>query len=145
MHEHNHDGAAPARHAYDYAVIRLVPRVERGEFINVGVILSCPDKRFLEARCDVNRERIRAFDPALDLDEVHDLLAAVCAVCAGGEASGPLGRLTQRERFHWLTSPRSAMVQMSPAHPGVCDDPAETLEHLLDVMVRVGKNEGEKS
>jgi Protein of unknown function (DUF3037) len=121
---------------YDYAVIRVVPRVEREEFVNVGVIVSCPEKKFLEARIEVDEGRLAALDATLDLDAVRAHLAAIPVICAGGEAAGALGRLSQRERFRWLVAPRSAVVQTSPAHAGRCDDPGALLEHLLDTMVR---------
>ncbi len=118
-------------HAYDYAVIRVVPRVDREEFLNVGVVLSCPDHRFLEALISVDRARLGAFAPALDLDIVCRHLASFEAVCRGGDEAGPIGALPPRQRFHWLTAPRSTVIQTSPAHTGVCDDPAQTLERLV--------------
>ncbi|GAA0722312.1 DUF3037 domain-containing protein [Dokdonella soli] len=124
-------------HAYDYALIRVVPRVERGEFVNAGVVLSCKRGGFLEARIELDEARLRALDPALDLDTVRGHLAAFAAICAGGEAAGPIGKLPPRERFHWLTAPRSTMIQTSPTHTGRCPDPAVAIERLLDTMVRV--------
>ena len=123
-------------HAYDYAVIRVVPRVERGEFVNVGIVLSCKRGGLLEARIEVDEARLRALDPALDLDTVRQHLAAFAAICAGGADAGPIGQLPQRERFHWLTAPRSTMIQTSPTHTGRCPDPQAAIEHLLDSMVR---------
>jgi hypothetical protein len=124
------------RCTYDYAVLRVVPRVERGEFVNVGVVVSCPAKRFLEARIELDEARLRALDPAADLESIRAHLASIPAICAGGKAAGPIGQLTQRERFHWLVAPRSTMIQTSPAHTGCCTDPGAVLEHLLDTMVR---------
>jgi hypothetical protein len=121
---------------YDYAVIRVVPRVEREEFVNVGVLVSCPEKNFLEARIALDEERLAALDATLDLEAVRAHLAAIPVICAGGEGAGALGLLSQRERFRWLTAPRSAVVQTSPAHAGRCDDPGALLEHLLETMVR---------
>jgi hypothetical protein len=121
---------------YDYAIIRVVPRVEREEFINVGVILSCPEKKFLEARIELDEERLRAFASWFDLDFIHPHLAAIPAICAGGAQAGPIGQLTQRERFHWLIAPRSTIIQTSPAHTGYCKDPAAVMERLLEMMVR---------
>jgi hypothetical protein len=121
---------------YDYAVIRVVPRVEREEFVNVGVLVSCPEKNFLEARIELDEERLAALDATLDLEAVRAHLAAIPVICAGGEGAGALGLLSQRERFRWLTAPRSAVVQTSPAHAGRCDDPGALLEHLLETMVR---------
>src|SRR5215813_7257678 len=121
---------------YDYAIIRVIPRVEREEFVNVGVIVSCPTKGFLEARLALDEQRLMALDPTLDIATVRDHLVAIASMCAGGEQAGPLGRLSQRERFHWLVAPRSTVIQTSPAHTGRCKDPTAVLEHLLDTMVR---------
>ena len=122
---------------YDYAVIRVVPRVDRAEFINVGVIVSCQRSDLLEARIEVNEQRLLALDPGLDLRAVREHLAAIPAICAGGETAGPIGRLSRRERFDWLTAPRSTMIQTSPVHSGRCRDPGEVIEHLLATMVRL--------
>lgn len=122
--------------SYDYAVIRVVPRVEREEFVNVGIIVSCPSHDFLEARIELDPQRIAAFDPTLDLEAIRKHLAAIPIICKGGPDAGPIGRLAPRERFHWLVAPRSAVIQTSPAHSGRCDDPAALIEHLLDTMVR---------
>jgi hypothetical protein len=126
----------PAEHTYDYAIVRLVPRVERGELINVGVILSCPAADFLEARIDLNPSRLLALDPALDVDGARAHLDVIPRVCRGGPEAGELGALPQRSRFHWLVSPRSTIIQMSPVHTGRTDDPAKTLQRLLETMVR---------
>jgi hypothetical protein len=123
-------------HAYDYALIRVVPRVERGEFVNVGVVLSCKNGGGLEARIEVDEMRLRVLDPAIDIETVRSHLAAFAAICAGGEDAGPIGRLPPRERFRWLTAPRSTMIQTSPTHTGRCADPAAAIERLLDTMVR---------
>ena len=125
---------------YDYAVIRVVPRVEREEFVNVGVIVSCPARDFLAARIEVDEARLAALAPSLDLDALRAHLATVPRICAGGPEAGPLGRLSARERFRWLTAPRSALIQCSPAHTGQCTDPDALLEHLLDTMVRPPKD-----
>jgi Protein of unknown function (DUF3037) len=122
--------------SYDYAVIRVVPRVEREEFVNVGVIVSCPARDFLEARIELQPQRIAALDATLDLDAIRKHLAAIPVICKGGVDAGPIGRLSPRERFHWLVAPRSAVIQTSPAHSGLCDDPAALIERLLDTMVR---------
>ena len=123
-------------HAYDYALIRVVPRVERGEFVNVGVVLSGKAGGLLEARIEIDEARLLALDPALDLDVVRGHLAAFAAICAGGAAAGPIGQLPPRERFHWLSAPRSTMIQTSPTHTGRCAEPAAAIERLLDTMVR---------
>jgi hypothetical protein len=122
---------------YDYAIIRVVPRVEREEFINVGVIVSCPAKKFLEARIELDEQRLRAFAPALDIESIRPHLAAIPAICAGGAQAGPIGQLTQRERFHWLIAPRSTIIQTSPAHTGYCKNPDDVIVRLLDTMVRI--------
>lgn len=125
-----------ARYPYDYAIVRVVPRVEREEFVNVGAIVSCPGRRALEARIEVNEARLRALDPALDLERVRAHLASIERICEGGEGAGPIGQLSQRERFHWLVARRSGLIQTSPVHTGHCEDPAVLLEHLMEVMVR---------
>lgn len=126
----------PALPSYDYAVIRVVPRVEREEFVNAGVILFCRTRRFLQARVELDRQRLLALAPCLDLAAVERHLATIPRLCEGGEAAGPLGRLGLAERFHWLVAPRSTIIQPSPVHSGLCADPAAALEHLLATMVR---------
>ncbi len=121
---------------YDYAVIRVVPKVEREEFVNVGIIVSCPAGEFLEARIELDEQRLTAVDPTLDVETIRTHLATIPIICAGGQEAGPMGKASQRERFHWLTAPRSTVIQTSPVHTGFCEDPADVLEHLLDTMVR---------
>jgi Protein of unknown function (DUF3037) len=125
-----------AHNSYDYAVIRVVPRVERAEFINAGVILWCSAKDFLEARIELNEVRARALDPSLDLDAVRKHLASIVVICAGGPEAGAIGRLSKRERFDWLVAPRSTIIQTSSVHTGRCTDLHQALERLLDTMVR---------
>ena len=122
--------------SYDYAIIRVVPRVDREEFINVGVIVSCPALDYLAARIELDEARLRVLHPGIDLDMVRQNLASIPTICAGGPGSGPIGRLTPRERFHWLVAPRSAMIQTSPVHSGLCDAPDAALDALLDGLVR---------
>ena len=126
----------PVEHTYDYAIIRVVPRVERGEAINAGVILSCPALDFLEARVELDAARLAALDPATDVDAARAHLESFPRICRGGPEAGPVGALPQRARFHWLVSPRSTVIQVTPVHTGRTGDPASTLERLLDTMVR---------
>ncbi len=120
---------------FDYAMIRLVPRVEREEFFNVGVILSCPAHKFLEARIFLNEEKLKCFAPTTDAAEVRRYLEIIPKICAGHEDSGLIGKLTQRERFYWLTAQRSTIIQSSPIHTGFTADAAQTLKHLFGKMV----------
>jgi hypothetical protein len=129
----------PDPSTYDYAVIRVVPRVEREEFVNAGVIVSCPAADFLESRIELDEKRLLALDPSVDLEAVRTHLATIPAICAGGEAAGPIGKLPPRERFRWLIAARSTIIQASPAHTGRCGDPHALLEHLLETMVRPPK------
>jgi hypothetical protein len=121
--------------SYDYAVIRVVPRVERGEFVNVGVIVSCPARSFLQARIALDESRLRALDPTLDMDAVRAHTESIRVICAGGKEAGSLGKLSQRERFHWMVAPRSTIIQTSAAHTGKCNDPQKLIEHLMEKMV----------
>ena len=126
----------PDHSTYDYAVIRVVPRVEREEFVNVGVVVSCPDRDFLEARIELDPARIAALDATLDIESIRAHLATIPLICRGGDAAGPIGRLPPRERFHWLIAPRSAVIQVSPAHTGRCENPEALLARLVETMVR---------
>ena len=124
-----------APNSYDYVLIRLVPSVERGECLNVGVILFCRTLGFLEARFHLNGARALALSPDLDLAAIQQQLVTIMRICEGGPEAGPLGKMSQSERFHWLVSPRSTIIQTSPVHEGVCDDPEVALEHLHKMMV----------
>jgi hypothetical protein len=126
----------PATRSYDYALIRVVPRVERQEFVNAGVVVWCREQDLLEARIDLDESRLRALDPTVDVEAVRRHLASIEQVCAGGAAAGALGKLSKRERFDWLVAPRSTIIQTSPVHSGRCADMTDMLEHLLDTMVR---------
>jgi Protein of unknown function (DUF3037) len=126
----------PAPSTYDYAIVRVVPRVERGEFVNAGVILSCAASQHLQARIELDESALLALAPELDLAPIRAALAAIPVVCAGGAAAGAIGRLSVRERFHWLVAPRSTSVQTSPVHTGRCDDLEAAIEHLMARMVR---------
>jgi hypothetical protein len=122
--------------SYDYAIVRVVPRVEREEFMNVGVIISCPSQEFLEARIELDEPRLAMLDSALDLETVRAHLASIPLICRGGTAAGPIGKLSRRERFDWLVAPRSTMIQTSAVHTGRCTNPLDLMEHLLRTMVR---------
>lgn len=126
----------PTPNSYDYAVVRVVPRVERGEFINVGIILWCASQDYLGARMELDEARLRALDPNVNIEAVRSHLASIPRVCAGGPEAGQIGALSRRERFDWLVAPRSTIIQVSPVHTGRCTEVAATLEHLLNVMVR---------
>jgi hypothetical protein len=127
---------------FDYAVIRVVPRVEREEFINAGVIVSCPSRNFLKAKIELDKERLAALDPSLDPATIQKHLDAITAICEGGAEAGPIGMLAPRSRFHWLVAPRSTIIQTSPVHTGLCEDGDEMLEHLLERMVRKNDSDG---
>jgi hypothetical protein len=124
-------------HSFDYAIVRVVPRVDRDEHINVGVVLYCRQADFLGARVELDRLRLRALFPSADADAIDRALAVIPLVAAGDPAGGPIARLDQAERFHWLVAPRSTIVQTSPVHSGLCDDPDKMLRHLLERMVRI--------
>jgi hypothetical protein len=121
--------------AYDYAVIRVVPRVEREEFINAGVILSCPAQDFLEARLHLDRARLLALDATVDVELVEQYLAVIPQVCRGAAGAGPIGKLPARQRFYWLVAPRSTIIQTSSVHSGLCVDADAALAHLMRTMV----------
>lgn len=121
---------------FEYAVIRLVPSVERQEFLNVGIILYCPDAGHLSSEHELNESKVRSFSDNINLDEVRDHLAAIERICRGGSDAGSIGRLSPGERFRWLTAPRSTIVQTSPVHTGVCKDADATMRSLMDSMVR---------
>jgi hypothetical protein len=121
--------------SYDYALVRVVPRVERGEFVNAGVILFCRTRRFLGARIALDAGRLAAIAPTVDITALTDHLAVIPLICAGGTAAGPIGLLPLADRFHWLVAPRSAMIQTSPVHCGLCDAPEVALADLLESLV----------
>ena len=127
----------PALSSFDYAVVRVMPRVERGELINAGVILFCLEKDFLQARVEVNEARLRALWPGTDLDLVRQHLEGIPRICAGSPDGGPIAKLTLRERFRWLVAPRSTIIQVSPVHAGLCDQPEAALVDLFRKMVLV--------
>ena len=126
----------PALLSFDYAVLRVVPRVEREEFVNAGVVLLCLEREFLAARVELDRNRVLALHPAADLPLIEEHLAAVPRIAAGEPGGGPIARLSLRERFHWLVSPRSTVLQVSPVHSGLCESPQRELEELVSRLVR---------
>jgi hypothetical protein len=125
-----------AEYTYDYSIVRVVPRVDRGERINVGVILSCSEMDFLDARIELDEAALLAIDPAADIAAIRANLGTIPAVCRGGPEAGPIGDLPPRGRFRWLVAPRSTMIQPSAVHTGRTSDPAASLEHLMDRVVR---------
>lgn len=129
----------PGPSAFDYAVIRVVPRVEREEFVNVGVILICREAPFLGARIALDRARIAAVSATLDLDEIERQLAVFPQIAAGDPEGGEIAQLPISERFHWLAAPRSTVIQVSPSHSGITEDPEGALDRLLATMVRPPK------
>lgn len=122
--------AGPPWVTFEWATVRVVPRIHQSEFVNVGVIVHARTAGFLDARIDPPWQRIAALAPALDRDLVERHLAAYLRVCRGEESAGPVALSPPSERFHWLTAPRSAVVQTSEVHPGVCRDPGEALDRL---------------
>lgn len=121
-------------HSFEYATVRVVPRVEREEFLNVGVIVFCAEANFLDARIELDERRLRAFAPRIDVELVREHLESIPRLCRGDDSA--IGQLPLRERFRWLVSPRNTILQTSPAHAGLCDQPVAWLERLLDRMVR---------
>lgn len=124
------------KNLYEYAVIRVLPRVEREEFINVGVIVYCQSLEYLRAECSIDKERLAAFARGSDLSEVKEHLGSVCRICSGNDDSGPIGKMSLGERFRWLTAPRSTVVQTSAVHTGFTNDPDKTLKKLLVQLVQ---------
>ncbi len=125
----------PALHAFDYALLRLVPYVEREEFINVGVILYCRSLRFLGCRAHVDADRLAALAPGFPVDAARAQLDLAPLICAGGPDAGPVGALDQAERFRWLAAPRSTALQVSTVHCGLCEDPQHALDDLFQRLV----------
>jgi hypothetical protein len=123
----------PERVSYDYAVIRVVPSVEREEFINAGAVVFCAVKDWLEARIHLDETRLQALAPGVDVEEIGHHLHAIPQICAG---FGPIGKLPRKERWHWLVAPRSTVIQLGPVHSGLCTSPAEALARIIDEMVR---------
>jgi hypothetical protein len=122
-------------HLFEYAVIRVVPRVEREEFLNVGVILYSRKQNFLQAMCRLDKTRLKAFSVNIDITEVEDHLFSIERICNGKPDSGPIGKLDMASRFRWLTATRSTVVQTSKVHPGFCDKPGEAIQRLFRQLV----------
>jgi hypothetical protein len=120
---------------YEYAVLRVIPSIERGETMNVGVVVYCRQRDFLACRTHVDAERLQALDPGLDIDGVRNALDGVDAVCCGGAQAGQAANESLGGRFRWLTAPRSTVVQPGPVHPGLTEDPAAELSRLFDLLV----------
>lgn len=125
----------PAHCSYDYAVVRVVPDVARGEYLNAGVILFARTHGALLARVRLDEERLAVLAPTADVDAIRAHLASIQRICAGGPDAGPHGALSASERFHWLVSPRSTVIQVSPVHSGLCDDPAAEADRLFERLV----------
>lgn len=123
------------KHLFEYAVIRIVPRVERGEFLNVGIILYCRDLKFLDTLYQVNKERLNALCAGVDCDEVEEHLSSFEKISRGYKEAGAIATLDPASRFRWLTATRSTVLQTSRVHPGFCEQPAETLKKLFDQLV----------
>ncbi|MDQ2711131.1 MAG: DUF3037 domain-containing protein [Acidobacteriota bacterium] len=121
--------------SFDYVVIRIVPLVEREEFFNAGVILFCPQQKFLSARVYLDEKKLTVLAPELDLENLQRRLEGIQKICAGDQTAGPIAQLSQRARFHWLVAPRSTIVQVSPAHSGICEEPEAVLNRLFNEQV----------
>lgn len=125
----------PALYSFDYVVIRAVPCIERGEFINAGVVLCCLEQAYLACRIRLNEARLLSLKPDADVELIRTHLAAFERICSGARDAGPIAKLSRSERFHWLAAPRSTMIQVSPTHSGLCELPAPMLDHLFQRLV----------
>lgn len=133
----------PAPVSFEFATIRVVPRVERGEFVNAGVIVFCLGRKFLQAKVQIDRERLTTLWPEIDVEMVREHLEAFPRICAGLPDGGPIAQLTLRERFHWIVAPRSTIIQISPVHSGVCESPEAALNDLYEQLVSVRRSNPE--
>ena len=120
---------------YDYAVVRVVPDVARGEFLNAGLVLFAKSHHALLSRIALDEERLAALAPDADVAMIRSHLESIERICEGGEAAGPHAELSASQRFHWLTAPRSTVIQLSPVHSGICDDPETEIERLFERLV----------
>ena len=127
----------PANLLFEYAIIRLVPAVEREEFLNVGVILYCRDQQFLQMKYLLDEKRILSLFPKADIEDIDCHLQSFEKITHGEPAGGPIAALDLASRFRWLTAKRSTIVQLSPVHPGLCEIPQHTLDHLFEQLVQV--------
>jgi hypothetical protein len=127
----------PTPASFDYAILRVMPRVERQEFINAGVVAFCLEKKYLAARIHLDDERLKALWPEADVELAREHLEAMRRICEGDPAAGPIAELSQRERFHWITSPRSTIIQASPVHTGVCDGTDGLMDRLAKQFLDV--------
>lgn len=125
----------PGRVSFDYAPIRVVPRVERDECLRAGLVMRCVGRDFLRARIALDEGALGALDPAADAAAIRRHLEAIVRLCAGGADAGPLAAMNLRERWHWIVAPRSTVIQVGPVHVGLCDDPAAAFDHLWDQLV----------
>ncbi len=123
------------KHLYEYAVIRIVPRVDREEFVNAGVIMFCKKQRFLQTRIEINEQKLRVLSADVDLDQIKQNLQSFMLICEGGKSGGPIAKLDAAERFRWLTAVRSSVIQTSRPHPGMTYNLDDTLQHLFSDMV----------
>ena len=126
----------PENHLFEYGVIRVVPHVEREEFLNIGIILYCSGQEFLQTMFELNEARLLALCKSLDIDELRKHIASIERICQGGEQAGPIGKLSRAERFRWLTATRSTILQSSKVHPGLCSDASEMLTRLYAQLVK---------
>lgn len=123
-------------HLFEYAVLRVVPKVEREEFINIGVILYCSGQKFLQCIIELNEKKLQALCSDIDIDELKTHIQSFEKICKGGNDAGPIGKLSMTERFRWLTAIRSTILQTSKVHPGLCQDAREILQHLHKQLVQ---------
>jgi hypothetical protein len=126
----------PGRVSFDYAPIRVVPRVERDEFVHAGLVMRCLAKDYLRAQVVLDEAPLTALVGAVDADVIARHLEAIVRVCEGGPAAGPVGAMNQRERWHWLVAPRSAVIQVGPVHVGLCEDPQAAFDKILGDLLR---------
>ncbi len=123
-------------HLFEYAVIRVVPHVEREEFLNIGIILYCQAEAFLHSLFEIDEDRIKILCSKLDFNELREYITSFERICKGGDDAGPIGKLPVAERFRWLTAARSTMLQTSPVHPGLCNDAQQMLDRLFEHLVK---------